>query len=185
MSERQEMKTRAQERGFTLIEILTVIAIIAIVAAILIPVAGGAKETSLKRRAQTEMQGIKVAVMQFQADHRYMPWPGAVKVGEDMWATDLATQKPVMEMLTGDNAMKKNYLQVPEKSRPEDKSMVFLDPWKQPYVIGLDRNLDGALVVANMDGAWNGKMVMEKVLVYSPGPPGKSKPMKTFDLTTP
>ena len=161
--------------GFTLIEILTVIAIIAIVAAILIPVAGGAKETSLKRRAQTEMQGIKVAVMQFQADHRYMPWPGAVKVGEDMWATDLATQKPVMEMLTGENPLKKIYLQIPEKSRLSAGSQVFVDPWRQPYQVGMDRNLDGA---------WNGKMVMEKVLVYSPGPPGKSKPMKTFDLTT-
>lgn len=167
--------------GFTLIELLTVIAIIGILAAILVPVAGSAKETALKRRAAVEMNSIKVAVLQFQADHRYMPWPDPVKVGADMWATTNATQLPVMELLTGNNPLKKGYLQIPEKSRPADKSLVFVDPWQQPYVIGMDRNLDGAVLVANT-GKWDGKTVMEKVLVYSPGPPGKNQPMKTFDV---
>jgi prepilin-type N-terminal cleavage/methylation domain-containing protein len=187
--ETHEMKTTAPKHGlvppkagFTLIEILVVIAIIGILAAILVPVAGGAKETALKRRAALEMQSIKVAVMQFQSDHRYMPWPDAVKVGEDKWAKDVATQTPVMELLTGNNPLKKDYLQIPEKSRPADKSLVFVDPWKQPYVIGMDRNMDGAVLVANTDPAWDGQTVMEKVLVYSPGPPGKNKPMKTFDV---
>ena len=172
--------------GFTLIEILTVIAIISILAAILVPVAGGAKETALKRRAALEMQSIKMAAIQFQSDHRYMPWPPVgdkkLRVGDDMWTTDAASQMAVMELLTGSNAMMKAYLQIPEKSRPDDKSLIFNDPWKQPYVIGMDRNMDGAVVVANTDNAWNGKTVMEKVLVYSPGPTGKNKPLKTFDV---
>lgn len=181
-------ESRASSGGFTLIEILAVIAIVAIIASILVPTAGKAHRTALKRRAATEMNSIKVAALQFQADHRYMPWPSVrvggrdVQVGEDKWAVDAGTQLPVMERLTGDNAMKKAYLQIPEKSRPEDKTMVFLDPWGQPYVIGLDRNLDGAVVVANTDGAWNGKTVMERVLVYSPGPPGATEPLKTFDV---
>jgi len=87
----------------------------------------------------------------------------------------------VMDLLTGNNALKKGYLQIPEKSRPEDKSMVFLDPWRQPYVIGMDRNLDGAVLVANAP-PWNGATVTEKVLVYSKGPTGKNEPMKTFDV---
>ena len=178
-----------KKNGFTLIEMLAVIAIIAILAAILVPVVGGALQTAKKRRALTEMNSIKVAVMQFQTDHRYMPWPPVryggrdVRIGDDMWATTNATQLPVMELLTGNNPMKKLYLQVPEKSRPDPTDMTFLDPWKQPYIIGLDRNLDGMVVVANTGVAdWDGKTVMEKVLVFSPGPPGENKPMKTFDV---
>ena len=175
--------------GFTLIEMLAVIAIIAILAAILIPVVGGALQTAKKRRALAEMNSIKVAVMQFRADLNYMPWPSVkinkrdVWIGDDMWAVDNATQLPVMELLTGSNSLKKIYLQVPEKSRPAPADMTFLDPWKQPYVIGLDRNLDGMVVVANTgEPAWDGKSVMEKVLVFCPGPPGENKPMKTFDI---
>lgn len=173
--------------GFTLIEILVVIAIIAILASILVPVAGKAFETSKKRRAVAEMNSIKVAALQFQSDHRYMPWPGDPKVGPDMWAIDEATQLPVMDLLTGSNAMQKIYLQIPEKSRkqtPNEQNppMRFLDPWGQHYVTGLDRNLDGSVVVANTGVAgWDGKAVAERVLVFSPGPPGANDPLKTFD----
>lgn len=178
-----EMKTRNQARGFTLIEILAVIAIIAIVVSILIPVAGGAKKTAQKRRAQTEMQSIKMAAMQFYEEHRYMPWPDKVKVGDDKWATDSIAQGSVMDLLTGNNPLKKTYLQIPEKSRPADKSMVFVDPWGQPYQIGMDRNLDGAVVVSGTGVAeWDGKTVMERVLVFSPGIPDEKEPLKTFDV---
>ena len=172
-----------KRNGFTLIEILAVIAIIGILAAIIVPVAGGAKEAAQKRRAAAEMQSIKVAVMQFHDDHRYMPWPtaaGEAKVGDDQWTTGEDDQEKVLEMLTGDNAMKKLYLQVPEKSKAAGR-LVFNDPWGQPYQIGMDRNLDGAVRVAGT-GVWDGETVMEKVLVFSPGPPDKGKPMKTFDV---
>lgn len=174
-------KTNMGEGGFTLIEILAVIAIVAIVAAIMIPLAGGARATALNRRAALEMQSIKTAVIQFHDDHRYMPWPGDPKVGTDRWTTGAADQQQVIELLTGDNALNKAYLQIPEKSRPASGAMVFIDPWGQPYQIGMDRNMDGAVQIQGT-GTWDGRTVMEKVLVYSPGPPGKGKPLKTFDV---
>lgn len=177
-------KPRANRGGFTLIEILTVIAIVAILASILVPVAGKAQKSAQKKRAMVEMNSIKVAALQFQSDHRYMPWPGTVKVGNDIWTAGTSDQEEVMRLLTGENALKKVYLQIPEKSRPSAASMVFNDPWRQPYRIGLDRNLDGAVLPDARFGG--GDYVKEKVLVYSLGDPSddldEQKKLKTFDL---
>ena len=183
------MKMRNRKNGFTLIEILTVIAIIAILAAILVPVAGKARETALRRRAAAEMNSIKVAVVQFQSDHRYMPWGDPAnkteaRVGVDVWTTEVSNHELLMRWLTGENPLKKISLQIPEKSRPEDKSLVFNDPWKKPYMVGLDRNLDGAVTVVGSESSWDNKTVMERVLVYSKGDPETDplKRLKTFDV---
>ncbi len=194
------MKTGNHKRGFTLVEILVVIAIIAILAAIIIPTGGAARKAALKRRAAMEMNSLKTAILQFQADHKYMPWPpeGAqkVRVGEDKWALTIAAQKAVIEMLTTSNAMKINYLQLPDKSRPEDGSDLFLDPWssremsKQSewtfYAIGMDRNMDGAVTVAGSEvSEWEGKAIRERVLIFPLGDPetNPDKKLKTFDVT--
>ena len=171
------MKTRftgGRQTGFTLIEMLTVIAIIAILAAIMVPVTGSARKIAERRRAMTEMNSIKVAAMQFYTEHRYMPWPGDPKVGEDKWTSD-ADQAEVMDLLTGNNPLKKTYLQIPTKSQAPENPLLFVDPWKRPYQIGMDRNMDGAV-------QWEGTNIMEKVLVLSPGVPGEDKPLRTFDI---
>lgn len=166
-----------------MIEILTVIAIVAILASILVPVAGKAQKSARKKRAMVEMNSIKVAALQFQSDHRYMPWPGTVKVGNDMWTAGTSDQAEVMDLLTGNNALKKVYLQIPEKSRPSAASMVFNDPWEHPYRIGLDRNLDGAVVGDDLiQKLYGGEYIKEKVLVYSLGDSEDDEPLKTFDV---
>jgi len=182
------MKTRAPKYGFTLIEILVVIAIIAILAAILIPAAGHAIRSAKKKKALTEMNSIKVAALQFYSDHRYMPWPASVIqgreswVGDDMWTSGESDQASVMELLTGENAMQKIYLQIPDNSKPAGGSMVFVDPWGQPYRIGLDRNSNGAVIP---DAFIGGKAVKEQVLVYSLGDPADGEILKTFDVPPP
>ena len=197
-TERRDMKNGRPRQGFTLVEILVVIAIIAVLAAIIIPAAGGAMLAAKKRRAAMEMNSIKTAITDFLRDHHYMPWPSQtvqnrkIWVGADQWANTIEAQMPIMEILIVTNAMRKSYLQIPEKSRPDPATLAFVDPWGQPYQIGLDRNLDGQVMSqlawthakdTNSPG-WNGKTVLEKVLVYSPGPPhpAAATPLKTFGV---
>ena len=186
-------EVKSEQSGFTLVELLVVIAIIGILAAIIVPVAGGAKSTAQKRRAIVEMNSIKVSVLRFYDDHHYMPWGDpkdmmtTEKVGADglTWAgSGSSAQENMMKWLTGDNPMRESYLQIPAKSRQNSAHpMLFTDPWGQEYRVGLDQNMDGRVLLANTDvPGWDGKTVKEKVLVWTPGVPGRNAPLATFDV---
>ncbi len=66
-------------RAFTLIELLTVIAIIAVVAAFLIPVMKGVKRSQYLSNARTELAELDTAIQNYKTDHGYYP-PGGTSV---------------------------------------------------------------------------------------------------------
>ena len=178
--------TTPSAAGFTLVEMLVVVAVIAILAAILIPSLGGAQKSARKRKAELECNAIKTAVEQFFSDFKYMPWEeGSGKgqfVGSDKWADDAESQKAVMAFLRGENKLGKAYLEVSSRDSKASADAadegVFLDPWKNPYRIGLDRNLDQQVEYA-------GKPYKARVLVFSCGPDGEEgtgDDIRTFDL---
>lgn len=185
MDKERTMKAE-RKGGFTLVEMLVVVAIIALLAAILIPTLGGAQKTARKRKADLECTSIKTAVEQFFTDFRYMPWKvGSDKdrVGEDKWATSAGDQQGVIEMLQGENKLGKSYLEISSRGNDKDSGSaaekgVFRDPWGNLYRIGMDRNLDQQV-------DFNGKTYKARVLVYSLGPDGKDNTaddIRTFDL---
>lgn len=159
-----------KKQGFTLVELLVVMTIIALLAGITVPLVANAYKSSKIRRAELEMQSIRTAVLQFQSDHRYMPWPYQGTTAKPIWvgadvATAVGTQTNVIGKLTGDNALKKVYLEVPEGSRNADDE--FVDPWGVPYAIALDRDLSDTIEVKTAPFI---DVITTKVAVASSGP---------------
>jgi prepilin-type N-terminal cleavage/methylation domain-containing protein len=65
--------SRRHRAGFTLVELLTVIAIIAILAAMLLPVLSRARVSAQKTKAKTEIQGLATAILKYDSDYGRFP----------------------------------------------------------------------------------------------------------------
>lgn len=59
--------------GFTLVELLTVIAVLAILAAILVPVVGRAREAAVRAQVRTQFARWTTAIEAFRAEYGYYP----------------------------------------------------------------------------------------------------------------
>lgn len=67
------MRKLSDSKGFSLIELLTVIAIIAILAAVIFPVMGAVKERARRNQCMTNLHQIAVGVQMFKTDNRRYP----------------------------------------------------------------------------------------------------------------
>jgi len=61
------------QSGFTLVELLTVIAIIAVLTAIIVPTYGKVRENAIRGRCASNLQQIQVAVRSYRMDHKRYP----------------------------------------------------------------------------------------------------------------
>jgi len=83
------MSMRREARGFTLIEMLVVIAIIAVLASILLPVLSGAREKARQTQCLARLHQIQLAMNQYYQDHRHYPGPPVLAGAE--WDGGIST----------------------------------------------------------------------------------------------
>ena len=101
---------RTRTRGFTLVEMLLVVAIIGILAALVIPKIAGKSEAARVTAAQTDIRaGIKSALDQFEIDNGYYP-------------------KSLNDLLQQPNGVKNWH------GPYFDPPQLPVDPWGNPYV---------------------------------------------------
>jgi type II secretion system protein G len=67
------IRGRSKKAGFTMLELLVVVAIIGILVAILLPVLGVARRRSRQQAATTALQAISMALEKYRDDFRYYP----------------------------------------------------------------------------------------------------------------
>lgn len=128
--------------GFTLIEVLVVIAVIAILGAILLSVRDGVGERARRSRAEGELASIGQALEQYRAAHGDYPWLGsggddAVRLARAVQGLDLPDGRPAREPrpfldLAGFQWAEAATLE-PVADAREAARPVLVDPWGQPY----------------------------------------------------
>jgi len=168
------MKTSFRSAGFTLVEVLVVIAITALLAGLIFPAITKGLNTAKQNTAMTEARTLAGAIEMFYKDYGYLPVPaedqGLPKGTPDTFNFDVEDSKKIIQVLVADpqnynekhqlNPRKKNYLDA-------DVAIVdgeMLDPWGSQYVIKLDRDYDGKVAVDSSDPKYNTRAV-----VVSPG----------------
>lgn len=72
---------RTNQAGFTLVELLTVIAIIALLAALILGLAGNAQKSAARNKAEAEIEQLSVFVTDYQM--KYGQVPGKTDLDED------------------------------------------------------------------------------------------------------
>lgn len=171
--------------AFTLIELLTVIAIIAVLMGLLFPALSGVKDSARKVQAKNDATQITNAVKAYYAEYGRYPLenPGQdVSFGADnnKVMNPLRAKSPEGDTL---NPRKIAFMEIPPaKDMAVPKSGygndgTFYDPWGRPYQVKIDGNYDNNLSEPGSSGGGGrgggaGTVLTTGVLVWSLGKDG-------------
>ncbi len=144
--------------GFTLIELMVVIAIIAVLASLSVPVIGRALESARRAQANTEVAALHSAVRAYYNEYSRFPHQG------DGTAEYIDGNSRLLNVLrardgTGNSGHANNrrrivFLEVTDRSLSDDEANPdFVDPWGRPYRVMVDIDFEGAITPRDHDEA--------------------------------
>jgi prepilin-type N-terminal cleavage/methylation domain-containing protein len=123
------------KQGFTLVELLTVIAIIGVLAAIVVGIAGAVGNQQSEARARADMVAISLALETFKKTYGDYPWLGAETEGRDLYRV-LAGELQLQRSPSG----AVNMVTTSGRDEPlmdldsmDVQGNVLMDPWGNPY----------------------------------------------------
>lgn len=157
------MRSSARTRGFTLIEMIVVIAVIAVLIALLIPAAIGALNDAKIASASGAAQAIRSAILQLVQDTGRSPGQGVSNpsVFTPTTGTSItgATLNASAQGLLANDGSYTNW------HGPYLEHDIGLDPWNHAYVLSWDYHLDArgnvtsgggvAILSYGVDGAYS------------------------------
>lgn len=145
------MKNNRPKTGFTLIEMLVVIAIIALLAGLLFPAITAALQTSYRRRAAVNCQAIEQAIVMYMNDHNgRFPIPIGQHGDDDNTIDEVGDanetySKNILRVLMALNVDLNPKRKVYLSTEVPSTDGTYRDPWGTQYQIILDRNMDGKI----------------------------------------
>lgn len=179
-------------RAFTLIELLTVIAIIAILAGLILSAVVATKGKAKKAMAKTEMAGLKAAILMYEKDYSIYPTTNAVDTtyGAGAFLPGSPDNNHVVDVLRNVNPQNRAsnqghprnprqtvYLDVKPASDNGAPGVTpggnYNDPWGNQYIITLDNDFDDVA----KDPVYNNTGALRlNVIIWSRGPDGRAHP---------
>jgi type II secretory pathway pseudopilin PulG len=152
-----------KDSHFTLIELLTVIAIIMILAALLLPAITRVRFRAKVAQTRSDIKALQIAVEQFEAVYGYPPLYN-LGIGAD--ASTTSTNSLVKGVLTGTNTSTNPRGIIFLELQPGD---TFVDPWGNAYRMVLDLNYDGKIDQTKISGPPISADVPGSVAIWSDG----------------
>jgi prepilin-type N-terminal cleavage/methylation domain-containing protein len=171
-----ESRTPCRPAGFTLIEVMTAVAIILILMAMLFPVVKVVRDIARKQKAQTEVASLYHAFKQYYND--YSRWPTNL-MGSDTGLNiednmpGIAVGTNLIQVFAGVDVNGQNPRQVVYWEAPPgsvSSNGFFIDPWREPYKYMCDFNYDGTLHMELVGGSVRTNLDSVGVGVWSKGP---------------
>ena len=168
---------REHKAGFTLVELLVVIAIIAVLAAIAMPAILGMLEKGKITKAAGVCNAFEVAVNNFESEYNYLPYSGTAPSADE----ELRSDQDIVTVLAGvEDVINPKQIRFFEQGDPKGNSPSnykdgmkitattarLYDPWGEPYYITIDYDYDG-----QVDSPYTGDDPINKsVICWSRGP---------------
>jgi type II secretion system protein G len=151
-------------RGFTVIELLVVVAIIGILMSLLFPAVQTALDAAKKAQAKNDVTQIATAIVAFDTEYGRLP-----------------STNPAPQQLTGEvlnalvasndtlNPRKIIFMEVLSYKRGKGgiSNGIFVDPWANSYYVALDGDYDNQVAVSTNGSTTANSSIMKKVGVWN------------------
>ncbi|WP_309397946.1 type II secretion system protein [Cerasicoccus maritimus] len=170
--------TPNKSRGFTLVELLTVVAIIGILAGILIPVVGGAKKNALKAKTKAQFSGWATALEAYKNEYGHYPKIGSLATEGELVLDGGSKSQDFMKALSGrdpstgerdtsENRKAIGFYSFGDSELQEGTDYVLVDAFGNPNIhIKVDANGDGIVDISNAPDDVDGDDLKTRVAIW-------------------
>ena len=151
-------------RGFTMIELLVVVAIIGVLMSLLFPAVQGALDSAKKAQAKNDAMQIATAIVAYDTEYGRLP-----NTNSDPQTVSGDVLGALTASNTNLNPRRIIFLEVLnyKKGKGGNSNGIFVDPWAKPYYVALDGDYDNQVGVSTNGLASSNATIMKKVGVWN------------------
>jgi prepilin-type N-terminal cleavage/methylation domain-containing protein len=150
--------------GFTMIELLVVVAVIGVLMSLLFPAVQGALDSAKKAQAKNDAMQIATALVAYDTEYGRLP---------NTNSTPQVVEGDLLNALTASNTnlnpRKIIFLEVLnyKKGKGGISNGIFVDPWANSYYVALDGDYDNRVGVSTNGLTASNATIMKKVGVWN------------------